>query len=272
MSTWFDVLSKAVAAGEVTRREALRRVGGAAAGALLASIGVGCATEPTTAPATGSSLARRGCKGLSVNCTRDSQCCSGQCVREECCSGSGGPCNRNNQCCDGVCTDGQCQTVCESGLQVCGDQCVDIQTDPENCGDCFVFCGEATCVNGQCQCEEGLQFCDNFSCVDTQTDVINCGGCGQTCFGGTCVDGQCVCPTGQSFCEDFGECCELGCCGTHCCCPSGTTFCPDVEVCCPDGRACCSTGCCSLDEICCGDCQPAGTNCCVDPNGEPFPC
>jgi hypothetical protein len=268
VNTWFDVLSKAVAAGEVTRREALRRVGGAAAGALLASLGVGCGTERMSGP----EMARRGCKGLGVNCRNDSQCCSGLCVKEECCAGPGTSCTRSNQCCSRVCTDGQCQ--CESDLQLCGGQCADTQTDPENCGDCFVFCGEgATCVSGQCQCEEGLQFCQ-FSCVDTQTDIFNCGGCDQRCRGGTCVNGQCQCPTGQSFCADFGECCssELGCCGTNCCCPSGTTFCPDVVQCCPEGRECCSTGCCSLDEICCGDCQPSGTNCCVDPNGEPFPC
>jgi hypothetical protein len=269
VNSWFDVLSKAVAAGEVTRREALRRVGGAAAGALLASLGVGCSTERMTGP----EMARRGCKGLGVNCRTGSQCCSGLCVKEECCVGPGTSCRNNNQCCSRVCADGQCQ--CESGLQLCEFQCVDTQTDPNNCGDCFVFCGSATCVSGQCQCEGGLQFCPNASgCVDTQTDVVNCGGCGQTCFGGTCVNGQCVCPTDQTFCADFGECCELGCCGTHCCCPSGTTFCPLVEVCCQDGQECCNTGCCGTDQQCCGECVPADFSCCPSPRegDEPYPC
>ena len=76
------------------------------------------------------------------------------------------------------------QTCCPPG------QCVDTNTDPENCGGCGVVCPNGgACIDGSCPCPGG-QFCGD-QCVDTQSDPSNCGGCGY------------VCPTGSS-CENAG--------------------------------------------------------------------
>jgi hypothetical protein len=45
-----------------------------------------------------------------------------------------------------ACVDAYC--VCPAGLADCG-MCVDLATDPNNCGDCGVRCTGA-CVNGLC--------------------------------------------------------------------------------------------------------------------------
>ena len=44
MEQQLDVLARAVASGEVSRRKALRQLGGAMAGAVLAYLGIGCET------------------------------------------------------------------------------------------------------------------------------------------------------------------------------------------------------------------------------------
>jgi hypothetical protein len=156
--------------------------------------------------------------------------------------------------------------------------CVDTQTDTSNCGSCVLACTGGTCVNGECQCPTGLQWCPlTGGCVDTRTDTNNCGGCDLVCRGGTCVKGQCQCPRGETFCADFRECCpsDLGCCVDHCCCPPGTSFCPVFGVCCPDGQECCYNGCCSPDEFCCGlECLPSNFSCCPSPHpgDTPYSC
>jgi hypothetical protein len=45
-----------------------------------------------------------------------------------------------------LCVDGYC--VCPAGLADCGT-CVDLATDPNNCGDCDFRCTGA-CLNGTC--------------------------------------------------------------------------------------------------------------------------
>jgi hypothetical protein len=41
---------------------------------------------------------------------------------------------------------------CEEGLSECGEgNCVDLQTDSLNCGECGVECSDSECLRGQCQ-------------------------------------------------------------------------------------------------------------------------
>jgi hypothetical protein len=54
---------------------------------------------------------------------------------------------------DQICQDGTC--VCEGGKTLCGDQCLDLTTDPKNCGSCGTWCpvfgsGQMKCVEGTC--------------------------------------------------------------------------------------------------------------------------
>jgi len=89
---------------------------------------------------------------------------------------------------DNIVTCPPCQTCLESnglcddtGLQVCNDQCVDPNTDKNNCGGCGKVCPTGTtfpCCKGQC--------------VDTSSDPSNCGMCGNMCASGQCVGGACA--------------------------------------------------------------------------------
>ncbi|MEI8258657.1 MAG: hypothetical protein WCJ30_23535, partial [Deltaproteobacteria bacterium] len=72
---------------------------------------------------------------------------------------------------------------CPAPLAVCGDQCVNLQTDPTNCATCGHACGAAQgCVAGVCavQCPIPEAACGGL-CTSTQTDRFNCGACGSAC-------------------------------------------------------------------------------------------
>jgi hypothetical protein len=80
----------------------------------------------------------------------------------------------------------------------CGGICVDLQSDPANCGACGNVCS-FICDAGQCTflqaCLSPQVACGNV-CVDLQTDPNNCGACGnaclviETCAGGECQPGE----------------------------------------------------------------------------------
>src|SRR4051812_10784288 len=61
---------------------------------------------------------------------------------------------------------------CDLPLRMCEDRCVDLRTDPANCGGCGAACpADATCLEGRCVsgCPEGATRCDD-RCVDLASD------------------------------------------------------------------------------------------------------
>ena len=106
-------------------------------------------------------------------------------------------CSKGTACCD-TCLPSTCAQTC------CSGQCVNVQTDPNNCGACGTTCGDRDiCQNGACVCA-----------ADTcQSLGKNCGswpdGCGGTLLCGSCsgqlqcADGICqacdVCASGCAF-------------------------------------------------------------------------
>lgn len=75
---------------------------------------------------------------------------------------------------------------------MCLKQCVDINSDPKNCGACSVPCnltGEV-CIIGMCQCPGTQTPCGN-QCVDLNSDSSNCGSCGHNCENNPCNMGVC---------------------------------------------------------------------------------
>src|SRR4051794_26776801 len=106
-----DALARDLADGQVSRRTALGRFGASFAAALLPSFLVADEALAKCPPS-------RRC---------GSKCCpSGQ-----------------------KCSHGKCK--CKGGLTKCGRKCLDVSSDPANCGSCNHACaGGQSCVNGQC--------------------------------------------------------------------------------------------------------------------------
>jgi hypothetical protein len=104
---------------------------------------------------------------------------------------------------------------CAHGLDDCGGACVDVQSNPQNCGMCGTVCAPGLfCSLGACSdsCAATLTPC-GAACVNLQSDVLNCGTCGMQCGAGeTCSNGTCAC-TGQ-VCA--GLCVDVLTNGSHC--------------------------------------------------------
>jgi hypothetical protein len=119
---------------------------------------------------------------------------------------------------------------------LCGRTCIDLATDPSNCGSCGASCPSGgTCVAGTCRCQADQIACGG-SCVDTRIDPGNCGGCNQSC-NGTCINGTCqglFCPTAN--CDD-GIACTVDVCNESarsCVHSPDNTFCSDGRECTED--------------------------------------
>ena len=206
MESWLDVLSKALAAGEVSRREALRRVSGAASGVLLAALGIGCA-EDTAGPDAGGGIdAVRGrCKKVGQKCRQDAECCSSFCPPQT----------------------GKCS--CPPDTTIC-----------PNTGQC-IFCDSGQVLNPntcQCECLESCETCSAGGTCDAG-DFGSCGGCGAVCF--TTVEGTPFCGS-FAFCSDLPPCTTTGDCPTGWACTVNT--CCGVEGVCspPCGTSAVATG------------------------------
>lgn len=137
---------------------------------------------------------------------------------------------------------------CARGQTSCNGVCVDLNTDPGNCGSCGSTCAfGGACQAGVCGCPAGQSSCFNSagqsSCVDTNTDNNNCGGCfntcasGQSCSGGTCVNGcSGATPTNCSgTCTDTQtDSLNCGSCGNFCPnnerCQGGSCICYDPDA------------------------------------------
>ncbi len=176
---------------------------------------------------------------------------------------------------------------CAIGSTSCNGDCVDIASDPTNCGGCANACTgtAALCESGACvaSCSPGLMACAG-GCVNTTSDPANCGACGNACpaDAALCEAGRCVstsacasapvAPGGACPSECTGGCqdnqCTIDCVGTAKCdgadivCPAGfdcVVVCNGVDACdsgsitCPPGFGC--TVICGGGNDACGDQQ-----------------
>jgi hypothetical protein len=106
----------------------------------------------------------------------------------------------------------QCGPACAvSGTTLCGDTCVDLNTDMLNCGACGTECKTflpnakgSLCTNGQCvisQCKTDYGDCNkglSDGCeINLNIDANNCGTCGNKCPSGqVCYGKKCSIPIG----------------------------------------------------------------------------
>jgi hypothetical protein len=193
-----------------------------------------------------------------------------------------------------VCPPGRARSAasdtlcCPEGQTECAGACVDLSTDPNNCGQCGVQCPQGdTCVNGSCQGGGQCQF-DNdcnthetccppgsggrFSpqtsyCADLQSDHLNCGQCGVECLGGDlryCIEGQCHCP-GDEPVE-----CPPDPSGQVWCCPPGKVCCVAAPGDQPGGPPNTGQDCCDPNELCCHG--STGDPWCCPSAGYPYCC
>jgi hypothetical protein len=105
-----------------------------------------CAATTTNAPALGCDAGLTDCGGSCVDLTSDNNNC-GACGNA---CGEGMYCNSFGEC-DPSGGGGTITTpVCAEGLTYCGGACVDLGSDPNNCGGCGAGCegGGGTCVGG----------------------------------------------------------------------------------------------------------------------------
>ena len=104
------------------------------------------------------------------------------------------------------------------GLTDCGGVCVDISSDPFNCGGCGLACESGVCEGGGCSplqvnigCVSPLVDCGGGGCVDLSSDPFNCGGCGVVCEG--CAGGdlplRSVSAASSPLVECAGLCADL---------------------------------------------------------------
>jgi hypothetical protein len=168
---------------------------------------------------------------------------------------------------------GMCQPrTCAGGLTLCGNACVNLQSNNRNCGSCGTVCpGGSACINGTCECSPGYTQCAGAfggvgNCVDLRTSRTNCGMCGNVCPASSplCSAGVCVlqCTSGMATCAN--TCADLstdkfhcGQCLTIC---AGNSICSGGVCACRDGTTLCAGVCANLlaDGNNCGNC---GTQC-----------
>ena len=131
------------------------------------------------------------------------------------------------------CKASVCQYECFQNKHNCGSTqkpiCVDLQKDPENCGNCNVQCNypgieNAACTNGVCSigtCKENLADCNNQIQDGCETNIMSdpkhCGGCNQKC--------------------NDNEFCNNGVCDTNCTSPMLKCTKEDTSVECIDPRS-----------------------------------
>lgn len=139
-----------------------------------------------------------------------------------------------------VCTGATCSCPPE---RMCGARCIDIETDPDHCGDCATACAEGdVCASGTC-CTPSTETCngrddDCDAAIDEGTPAaLGCSG-----FGELCLSGMCSCPPerlcGARCVDTSSDVAHCGRCGNAC--AAGET--------CRDG-SCCVVGSSSVDVL-----------------------
>lgn len=108
----------------------------------------------------------------------------------------------------------KCYAACAEGLVFYQGKCLNLKTDPNNCGDINNQCdveGGDPCYNGECiaSCPSDVPQATDCggTCTDTSSDFYNCGACGHSCGGNvaegatrSCSRGQCVTSCGGKVC------------------------------------------------------------------------
>jgi hypothetical protein len=197
--------------------------------------------------------------------------------------------------------------ACKSFQTQCDTRCVDLTSDPNDCGVCNRVCPGAfhaspACTLSVCSlvCDQGWTDCDHNpsdGCeTNLQTDPNNCSSCGGVCPAppnalATCTKGTCgvgACNPGFADCNMLpGDGCEAKLGDDPSNCGSCGNVCPNGEACsngacgCNGGGTVCNGTCAdtSTDRNNCGTCgnvcasaQTCISGTCTCPSGSPNLC
>ena len=95
-----------------------------------------------------------------------------------------------------ICENSSCSFCSVSRPKACGNTCVDLQRDDQNCGDCGRSCPKGRhCQNGLCSCDPALVLCGE-QCIDIAYNPDYCGDCNTKCKASeSCIRGRCTALT-----------------------------------------------------------------------------
>lgn len=196
-------------------------------------------------------------------------CCAGTCVDTNSDAYHCGKCwnqCRNHEVCDsGSCKSPSaktCSPACDSNRRCCGETCIDVLTDPKNCGICGVACPDGiACVDGKCDVKPTCQCSDGKVCDENGDCVVKCGSSlcrpDESCCGNTCTTLDTVkhCGSCDNACQGNAPFCQYGACADKCSpqtCEAQSAQCGIVnDGCgnaldcgsCADGKVCTSNQC-----------------------------
>jgi hypothetical protein len=154
------------------------------------------------------------CGGCGLACASGSLCLLGRCVASIPATTCAPACGDHQVCSPTGCVDSLCSASGSScaaedgavGLCCSNGACVDLLSDPANCGACGLACGPAVacqqglCLGSVCNADRhgaycgttASQICCGAACADVSSDSENCGACGRACAAGTtCTGGVC---------------------------------------------------------------------------------
>ena len=208
MTHLFDEFSKSLDES-VPRRQSLRLLGAALAGAIFSPLGLGTAWAVGTDPCKAfchcsnkkqQSACLAACRACNSNPTRLCGACGSYACTDLAndfynCSACGNACDKAGPYEVGSCVNGVCVYDCVEGAVDCNGTCTPVRWDPANCGACGNVCAAPTpyCNQGTCsECPAGAANCGYGYCSDLTYDNANCGGCGIVCpYYESCTGGYC---------------------------------------------------------------------------------
>ncbi len=181
----------------------------------------------------------------------------------------------------GTTTSTSAPMSCATNLQLCGIDCVDLNSDNQHCGGCDLACsGEEACLAGEClsQCSGGATKCGE-ECVDAKFDPQHCGACDATCTAvanatAVCLDGTCdwICQPDHQNCNQLSD---DGCEASLNDDPTNCSKCGAACAAVTNGTPGCQNGKCVIDSCATGydDCNQLGDDGCeTDLSSDPKNC
>lgn len=206
-------------------------------------------------------------------------CCAGTCVDTNSdayhCGKCWNQCSNHEVCDSGSCKSPSaktCSPACDSNRRCCGETCIDVLTDPKNCGICGVACPDGiACVDGKCDVKPTCQCSDGKVCDENGDCVVKCGSSlcrpDESCCGNTCTTLDTVkhCGSCDNACQGNAPFCQYGACADKCSpqtCEAQSAQCGTVNDGCGNALDCGS----------CADVKVCTSNQCVDPPCSPTTC